>query len=216
MDHDQEPFFSPTDEPDSDLTSHEDAPAPPEIGELAGLAMEYVRRAIGFELDLTGDTLSVLDHYVGLVRDDVESRPELVAVVAPAVGAYFGELVRAVLPGFWYLRSPDPAQYYLCLRPVFLALNPVGIGYDVLSRGDDHDGPSPELLLLPEEREAVAQRLRNLPPAGHEEYYLLSTRLEVVQIAAEALRARRLSTGQQAAEYTVSEYDRQLGLDGRI
>jgi hypothetical protein len=216
MDHDQEPFSCPTDEPDSDLTPREDAPPPPEIAELAGLAMDYVRRAIGFELDLTSDTLPVLDHYVGLVRDSLDFRPELVAVVAAAIGAYFGELVRMVLPGFWYLRTPDPAHYYLCMRPVFLALNPLGIAYDVLSRGEDHEGPSPELLLLPAEREAVAQRLRNLPPAGQDEYYLLSTRLEVVQIAAEALRAHYLTGSRGVKDCTLSEYERRLGLDGQI
>jgi hypothetical protein len=216
MDHDQEPFFGPTDEPDSDLTPHEDAPPPPEIGELAGLAIDYVRRAIGFELDLTSDTLPVLDHYVGLVRENLDSRPELIALVAPAVGAYFGEIVRTVLPGFWYLRSSDPVHHYLCMRPVFLALNPLGIAYDVLSGGENREGPSPELVLLPQERDAVAERLGNLPPAHQDEYYLLSTRLEVVQIAADALRAHHLARNQPLMDYTLSDYDHRLGIDGLV
>jgi len=40
------------------------------------------------------------------------------------------------------------------------------------------------------------------------EYYLLSTRLEAIQIAAEALRAHRLARHQDVGSYGVDDYER--------
>jgi hypothetical protein len=208
-DHDRPP-----DEPDPDLGSA--APPPEEIAERAQTLLVYVRQALGFELDQTADTLPVLDHYLGLVHESLDARPELLPVVARAVAAYFGEVVRGELPSFWARMGPSPADYYLCLRPVFLALRPLGVAYDVLTRGGDHDGPSPELLLLREERAAVERRLGDLPPVPTTEYYLLSTRLEAIQIAAEALRAQRLMLQHDLAFYGVVDYERHVSLDGRF
>ncbi len=216
MDHDRQPDHDPPpDDPAADL-GLDAAPPPQEIAELAGTALVYVRRALEFELDLTADTLPVLDHYVGLVNESLADRPELLPVVAPAVAAYFGEVVRTELPSFWAQMGPSPADYYLCLRPVFLAFRPLGIAYDVVTRGGDHDGPSPELYLLREERAAVERRLGDLPPVPPSEYYLLSTRLEAIQIAAEALRAQRLKSHDQAVFYGLEDYERHVSLDGRF
>jgi hypothetical protein len=215
MDHDRQPDDDrPPDDPAADLGL--DAAPPEGIAELAGTALVYVRRALEFELDLTADTLPVLDHYVGLVHESLPARPELLSVIAPAVAAYFGEVVRTELPSFWAQMGPTPADYYLCLRPVFLAFRPLGIAYDVLTRGGDHDGPSPELCLLREERAAVEKRLGDLPPVPTREYYLLSTRLEAIQIAVEALRAQRLASHQELVSYGVEDYERHVSLDGRF
>jgi len=216
MDHDRQPDYDwPPDDPAPDL-GLDAAPPPVEIAEQAGTLLVYVRRALEFELDQTADTLPVLDHYVGLVHDSLAARPELLPVVARAVAAYFGEVVRTELPSFWAQMGPSPADYYLCLRPVFLAFRPLGIAYDVLTRGGDHDGPSPEFCLLREERAAVAKRLGDLPPVPTSEYYLLSTRLEAIQIAAEALRAQRLARHQDLAPYGVDDYEQHVSLDGRF
>jgi hypothetical protein len=214
MDRDPEPHHDrPPDEPDPDLAL-DAVPPPEEIAEGAQTLLVYVRQALAFELDQTADTLPVLDHYVGQVHESLAARPELLPVVASALAAYFGEVVRAEVPSFW--ARMGPAEYYLCLRPVFLAFRPLGIAYDVLTRGAGHDGPSAELLLLREERAAVERRLGDLPPVPTSEYYLLSTRLEAIQIAAEALRAWRLTRQHDQPFYGVTDYERHVGLDGRF
>ncbi len=208
------PGDCPPDEPDP--TPDADAAPPLEIAELAGSLVAYVRRALDFELDQTAETLPVLDHYLSLVRDNLVSRPELLPVVAPGVGAYFCEVVRADLPSFWCRTGPNPGDFHLCLRPVFLAINPLGIAYDVLTHGGEHEGPSPELLLLGADRAAVERRLADLPPVPPSEYYLLSTRLEVIQIAAEALRAQRLERHEALEFFRPGDYERHFSLDGRF
>jgi hypothetical protein len=221
MHHDRDPNRDwPSDEPDTDEPdqgfARDAAPPPQEIAELVETLVGYVRRALGFELDQTAETLPVLDHYVGQVHESLDDRPDLLSVVAPAVGAYFGEVVRTTLPSFWYPMGPTQADYYLCLRPAFLAFSPLGIAHDALTRGAHHAGPSPELLLLPSERVVVERRLGDLPPVPPGEYYLLSTRLEAIEIAAEALRAQQLLRQLDPVFYDVRDYQRRISLDGRV
>ncbi|HOU92340.1 MAG TPA: hypothetical protein PLU22_14910, partial [Polyangiaceae bacterium] len=72
-----------------------------------------------------------------------------------------------------------------------VAVNPVGIAYEALFRGEPHDGPAAEVELDADDRDLVTARLSALPSVREEEYYLLSTRLEVLEIVVEALVARR-------------------------
>jgi len=104
MDHDRQPDRDrpPTTGPDLGLDA---APPPEEIAEQAGTLLVYVRRALEFELDQTADTLPVLDHYVGLVHESLAARPEFLPVVAPAVAAYFGEVVRTNCRAFGPART---------------------------------------------------------------------------------------------------------------
>ncbi len=193
-----------------------EAPEPPpaEIGDLVEACREFVRRALALELDLSADTLPVLDHYLSLVRSSAEERPTLVPLVTRAVGAYFGELVRRRIGGFWFLPDADVHHWLLCATPVYLSLNPVGIAYDALYGQSDHDGPSAELRLAPEDREAVEKRLALLPPVSESDYFLLSTRLEVLDIAVDALRAQMMAGGRQDVTFEPADYEGDLELDG--
>lgn len=186
--------------------------APPDpIFELAGACLEYVRRALGFDLDFSQETLPVLDHYVATVRKDLAARPELGQLVARASGAYFGEVVRVVLPGFWRVPSANIHDYQLCFRSAFLWLNPLGVGYDALYAGAEHDGPRSMLRVAPDDREFLERRLATLPPVPEDQYHLFTTRLEVLEVAHEALVARLEEQGYSAVELTEEDYARELG-----
>lgn len=165
--------------------------APAEVVELAGALRAYVERAVGLAADGTPETLPLVDHYVDLVRSERAQRPEVLALVAPALGAYFGELLRQRIGGFWRLPSMDVHRWRVCSRQVRLAVNPVGIAYEAIFQGEPHDGPSAEVELDADERDLVAARLASLPSVREQEYYLLSTRLEVIEIVQDALAARR-------------------------
>lgn len=194
--------------PDSDdqASAARDAP-PDEIGDLVEACGEYVRRALGMELDLSPETLPVLDHYLSLVRATTEDRPELEPLVTRAVGAYFGELVRRRVGGFWMVPDADAHHWLVCATPVYLSFNPVGVAYDALTGRSEHDGPSAELRLAPEDREPVEQRLAALPPMSEDDYFLLSTRLEAIDIAVDTLRGQMMAGGQEDVTFEPADYD---------
>jgi len=186
--------------------------APPDpVPEYAGACLEYVRRALGFELDFTPETLPVLDHYVSTVRGTLTERPEIAALVARATGAYFGEVVRTVIPGFWRIPSANVHDFQLCARLAFLWVNPVGIAYDALYGGNEHDGPRSILRCSPGDREFLERRLETLPPVPEDQYFLFTTRLEVLEAANEALHARLEEQGYGESELTEEDYAAGLG-----
>jgi hypothetical protein len=186
-------------------------PAPPEpIPELTVACVEYVQRALGFALDLTPETLPVLDHYVASVRASLAERPELVPLIARAAGAYFGEVVRGVIPGFWRIPAGNVHDWQLCSRRMFLWVNPFGIAYDALYAGTDHDGPRSLLRCMPEDREFLERRLATLPPVPEDQYYLFTTRLEVLEVAAEALGARQEEQGYAGLDLGEEDYANEL------
>jgi hypothetical protein len=187
--------------------AREPEPAPEVIAELAESAREYVSRATGVELDYSPETLPVLDHYVSAAREGVEQRPDLLPLLARAMGAYFGEILRRVVPSFWLLPSADAHEWRLCACNAFLSINPVGFAYDALFSGIEHDGPSSELAVTRDEQPVVEARLEELPPVPEDQYYLLSTRLEVVQVAFEALRLQMEREGIADVTFEPADYE---------
>jgi len=180
-------------------------PAP--VFELASACLEYVERALGFSLDFSPDTLPVLDHYIATVRELRAERPELLPLVGRAAGAYFGEVVRVQIPAFW--RVPPSANvhdFQVCCRLAFLWLNPIGVAYDALHGGTDHDGPRSMLRCAPEDREFLERRLETLPPVPEDQYYSFVTRLEVLEVAHEALRARLEEQGYGGVDLSEEDY----------
>jgi len=183
--------------------------APPDsddLGELAQACERYVERAVGIQLDSTPDTLPVLDHYVRLARASVDERPELLPVVARVVAAYFGHLICSQLGFFWRRPSPDVHTWQLCGGTAMLAINPVGVAYDALHVSAEHDGPSSQLRVGREERAAVDRRLHALPPVAEEDYFTLSTRWEVLEVAIEALRGEMLREGLSDVRFELDDY----------
>ena len=181
--------------------------APPDpVPEYATACLEYVRRALGFELDFTAETLPVLDHYVSTVQQTVRERPEIAPLVARATGAYFGEVVRTVIPGFWRIPSPNVHDWQLCSRVAFLWVNPIGIAYDALHGTSEHDGPRSIVRCAPEDRPYLERRLETLPPVPEDQYFLFTTRLEVLEVANEALHARLEEQGYSETELGDEDY----------
>jgi len=190
------------------VTDPEDLALPPEpIVELAEAAREYVVRAVGTELDYTPETLPLLDHYLRQARDNVRERPELLELVTRSVGAYFGEVVRRALPCFWRVPSQDARDWQVCFEEVYLAFNPTAFAWDALFESTDHDGPASELVLDREDSEALEKRLADLPPVSEDEFWLLSTRFEVVEMAADQARLGLANAGVENVSYGPADYD---------
>jgi hypothetical protein len=182
-----------------------DDPSPPpspiaaaagdEVAELVGRCEDFVLRSVGVGLDRTPETLPLLDHYLEIARGGIGDRPEVLELVLRSAGAYFGELVCTTLGGFWRCVGPDIHRWQVCLRHASLAFNPAGVVREVLARGSELLGPDAAIRLDREDEDVIAQRLAALPPVSEEEYYLLATRFEALEITYETLRQKAEQAG---------------------
>jgi hypothetical protein len=161
--------------------------APPAVAELAASCMRFVFARYKVPLDFTPDTLGVLDHYVKEAQRDLEVRPEGQALVEATVGAYFGEVVRGVFPSSWRTDGTY-IEWRLSMSEVYLAFNPIGMAREALMLADA-PGWHAHLAMHAAEEEHVERRLASLPGVTDEEYYALTTRFDVIELAVEALRA---------------------------
>lgn len=183
---------------------------PQQIVELAGSLTDFVEKAVGIRPDFSPDTLSIVDHYAAEARKELENRPELADLTGQALGAYFGEVVRRSEGALWQVPSPNFHDWKLCGVSAYVSINPIGVGYDALRGGTDHQGPASALKLAPEDREAVQNRLANLPEVPDEEYYTLCTRLEVLQIVMDAVRGEQSRRGYDEMTFTEDDYEGDL------
>jgi hypothetical protein len=184
-----------------------DLPAPDAIVELCQQCVHYVQRTVGLTLDYSPETLPVVDHYLSLVRLNIEERPALLNLVANAVGAYFGELVRQRINGFWLMPTQDVHDWSVCARSVFLRFNPIGVAHEAIAQADSHPGPGAEFKLAREEQTLIAERLALIPQLPHEQYYLLSTRLETLDVVVETLRLATDVDAHDAVEFEPEDYE---------
>lgn len=182
---------------------------PPEVQDLANAGIEYVARSLGMMLDFTPESLAILDHYTGSVRAELEQKPALGALLAPALGAYFGEVVRARFQGFWRVPSPNQHDWSVCSHLVFIAINPIGVAYEALYANEDHPGPRSTLRVAPEDREYLERRLETLPPVPEHDYFSFTTRFEVLEVASEALSAKMEEEGYGGTRFGEEDYNLQ-------
>ena len=179
--------------------------APPLVADLADACVRFVDAALGVRLDFSAETLPLLDHYIGTRRSELVSRPETIGLVGRAAGAYFGEVVRRRFRSFWHLASDDPSTWEVRFEPVYLAFSPLAVAYDAITHGDE-EGPTAHFQLDDQDREAVEVRLAELPAASDEEFFSFSTRLEVLDIAVDAIKARMMSSGLGEVSFTSEDY----------
>jgi hypothetical protein len=150
---------------------------PPVVEDLAASCARFVKRANGFDLDYTPETLPLLDHYVRELGDDTAE--EVLGLVVPAVGAYFGEVVkRAFEDGRWRSESDDYDTWELSFARCSMRFNPIAIAYELVTRGKD--GFRAPLELAPADRGRAAEILESLGEVREEDYYLFAIRFEAL------------------------------------
>ena len=185
-------------------------PAPEPINDLVRSCLDFVKRSLGTSLDFTPETLPLLDHYLSEVREELSAKPELAELTAHAAGAYFGEVLRRQFQGFWRMPSPSLHDYQICSSVAFVSINPFGVAYDALYASTDHGGPRSNLRLSGEDLPYITARLATVPEVPEDQYFLLTTRMEVMEITVEALRARLEEQGYSELEYTEQDYEAEL------
>jgi hypothetical protein len=194
-------------EPDAEEVEGEGIEAPPSnVAELAAACVRFVSMRYGVPLDFTPDTLSLVDQYVKDARAEVAVRPETVALLQGAIGAYLGEVVRRAFGGEWFSEG-DESGWRLYLSRVYLSFNPVGMSREALLL-EEAEGWHAYVETGEAEREMLDTRLAALPAVADEEYYAPTTRFDVVSIAYHALRAAMQSQGLADVRFTPEDYPR--------
>jgi hypothetical protein len=197
--------ISPAGEKSWAMQPGDDAPPRPVL-DLAAACVRQVLAAHRVALDFTPETLPFLDHYLREARAEVRSRPDTLPLVAHAAGAYLGEVVRKSHVCWWRLDGHDPGAWRLEFRDAYLAFYPVQVVHTALTR--DQDDPAFSGLEMPRaDLESLAARLAALPEVGEEEYFAPSTRAEILDIAVDALVARRASEPDGLRQLEPSDYE---------
>ncbi|HRG96731.1 MAG TPA: DUF6278 family protein [Polyangiaceae bacterium] len=179
-------------------------PPPPSVAEALSACVRFVHAKYGVLLDGTSDTLSLLDQYVRDARAEIAAKPAALELLATSAGAYLGEVLRREYGAEW-LAEGDPSGWRLLFTHVFLSFNPVGLAREALVSAEQ-EGWHAHLATDPAEQDGVMARLASLPEVDEEEYYLPSTRFDVVGIVFEHLRARMARTGTADVTFSADDY----------
>lgn len=156
---------------------------PEHVRDLAVACVQFVERATGVLLDFTSDTLPLLDHYL---RSVGTSQPEIRGLVAPAAGAYFGELVRRVYPARWHAPVDDHAAWRIEFETCFLFFNPVALALEAIDGHEAVEGGA-GFGVTNQDRGHLVLALEVLGTLPEDEYYLLSTRYDVLESVVDRL-----------------------------
>lgn len=185
-------------------------PPPGPVAELIAACNRFVATRYKVALDGTPLTLSLLDQYVRDAREAMKERPESIDLVAPAVGAYLGEVMRQTFGATWSLPAEeintDHDAWRLCFIHVYLAFNPIGVAREALTM-IEAEGWNAHLTLDPGEADEIRERLDAMPEVDEDEYYLPSTRFDVVNVVVDTLRARAEASGTGDVEFAPEDYD---------
>ncbi|MCP4677098.1 MAG: hypothetical protein GY854_16600 [Deltaproteobacteria bacterium] len=192
--------------------------SPEEVSVLAQRCLAHVKHRLDVELDYQNETLSVLDYFVqDVIKEEGDGeapppgdgrRAHLVHLLAPTIGAYFGEVLRRVFPCRWRLPSNDPNEWLLEFEHVPLRFNPIGAAAEALAEQDIESWQG-AIATAPEEMEALGERLAAAPPVPDNEFFALTTRFEVLQIAEDWLRIRIAAMDPPGPEYySTDDYNR--------
>ncbi len=150
------------------------------VVDLSVACVTSVKNASGMVLDLTQDTLPILDHYAGLID---APRDEITSLVAPMSGAYFGELlVRQLEDGQWVTDPEDYTGWRLRFDRCSLTFNPIGIALEVLL-GQDVPDWGAHVQAAPQDEFRVKKALEVFGDVRDRDYYTFTMRFEAIEQA---------------------------------
>ena len=186
---------------------HEPEAAPEKVAELADACVRFVQKSVGVALDFGPDTLSILDHYVAVAANEAKGRPSALDLVARAVAAYFGEVVRRRYECWWHEMGDDVADWVLRFHRVFLTLSPYASACTALGI-EPHEGVMEAGIVIEDaERDEIAAHLALSPEVTEEEFNLVTTRWDVLQIVVDQLKGRAQQRGLGETTYEDSDYE---------
>jgi hypothetical protein len=183
-------------------------PAPAHVLELAHTCSRLVEKATGVPLDLSPDTLPLLDHYLrGLAAEPDEARN----LVATAAGAYFGEVVRSRFPCRWHAPQSDYGAWRIEFEQVFLHFNPVAFAHEAIMSEEVVEGGT-GFGVLDDDLDAVRGGLEALGTISEEDYFRLATRFEVLTTVVDRLAGASIAANEPVVSFDAEAY--RVTLDG--
>jgi hypothetical protein len=159
---------------------------PPPVQPFYDAARNYVKRAVGVELDDSEESLAYVDHYIASTARAEALKPEVLALVAPALGAYLGQVAIARFGGKWVIEGANPADWRVELAPAPLTFHPVGMAAEAL-RGEEVEGYDAAFTTREDLMGPLDEALESTPPVDEAYYYSLTGRLETLAHALDIL-----------------------------
>ena len=180
--------------------------------ELVAGCIDAVKRATDIELDFTQDTLPVLDHYAGLQH---ETKQEVLELIAPMCGAYYGEVLKRELGEAWWHTEDAFEHWRLEFAGCLLHFNPVGTAMEVLAKGDA-PGWFAHLQTAPKERTLVETALQVFGEVPEDRYHLFTTHFEATdQVYNALMRSPHRKEGLTPQRYRAIALHEQQSKDGQ-
>ncbi|CAN5453896.1 hypothetical protein BH09MYX1_BH09MYX1_48650 [soil metagenome] len=189
---------------DVELGEAEIAAPPSNVAELYASFLRFAAQKYKVPLDFEEETLPIVDQYVRDARAEITVRPESLMLVAASIGAYLGEVVRRRYGGYW-VADGEHEGYRVLLSRVHVSFNPIGMALESLT-GTEATGWGAHFELDPGEREVVNARLEVIPPVDEDQYYLPSTRMEVLSVVYETLRRSMEASGTADVVFDAADY----------
>jgi len=186
------------------LQQTDESVAPAAVAELSASCARFVHAKYGVPLDGTSDTLSFLDQYVRDARAELREDDPKLDLLSATIGSYLGEVIRRAFGGNWFATG-EYDGWRLDMTRVYLTFNPLGMAREALTLGAA-EGWHAHLEMDDAEKDEVERRLEALPAVSDEEFYLPSTRFDVVSLAVEALRAKMIAEGTGDVVFTPDDY----------
>ncbi len=192
----------------SPLVSQPTPPAdtsPEDVLDLYAACLDYVERALGTTLDGSAESLAVVDHWLVEAGREKE-RPAAQELVLRAAAAYFGEVLLRRFDCFWHREGDDITTYTVRFRPVFLSVSPYALAAAALGGPGDPERDAVGLAIDEAELDEIADHLRGAE-VPEDEFYRLSTRLEVIEIVVDQLKARAERRGTGDVTFEDPDYE---------
>lgn len=164
-------------------------PTPELIDSLKKAAKLYIQRSLMTEINVDEDSLAFLDQYIRNIRQHELPKPEILLLVASALGVHFGEVVLQKMEGKWYgplyeniIDSnllPDFSSWRIELSSPPLTFAPIAMAMSALLQEDPEDWDT-SISTTKELHEHVENVLSRLAPVNEEYYYSLTGRYETI------------------------------------
>ncbi len=156
----------------------------PVIIEHASVAIDAVYNSLSLELDLTSDTISILDYYISTVGQVDGS---IVYLLSSAMGAYFGELMRRTLGGVWVIPSAEePMDWELRFTSCPMSIFPVAISAEVLAKETSEEIDA-SFCVAPSRLHLLEEMLERSVAVTEREYYSFAGRIDAIELSVDFL-----------------------------
>ena len=207
--------------------------APPEVAEFYNNLIDAVASATGHKLDLTPETLPILDFYFQIYRESLSGKgkkekakgkgkkkakargnsKDIARLFAPMAGAYFGEVICRKYDCKWVASKKRYDKWRVQFKHCFLYFNPVAMAMEILSRKSVEDWPS-TYFTYKEDEDVLSRALDQWDWITPDDYYSFIVRWEILDTIINMLATiealKRQKDGTKLKAYKNADYGKHI------